>query len=53
VLAYLYIRYCKYDEALTIYRGMFEFFEDDTEVLLNLIFALYVTGRVQEATTYI
>jgi tetratricopeptide (TPR) repeat protein len=53
VLAYLYVRYCKYDEALTVYRGLFEFFEDDTDVLLDLIFALYVTGRAQEAVTYI
>ncbi|MDR2720809.1 MAG: hypothetical protein LBB15_00780 [Puniceicoccales bacterium] len=53
VLAYLYVRYCKYDEALIIYRGLFEFFEDDTDVLLDLIFALYVTGRAQEAVTYI
>jgi tetratricopeptide (TPR) repeat protein len=53
VLAYLYVRYCKYDEALTIYRGLFEFFEDDADVLLDLIFALYITGRAQEAVTYI
>jgi tetratricopeptide (TPR) repeat protein len=53
VLAYLYIRYCKYDEALIIYRGLFEFFEDDREILLGLIFALYVTGRAQEALTYV
>jgi tetratricopeptide (TPR) repeat protein len=53
VLAYLYVRYCKYDEALTIYRGLFEFFEDDREILLDLTFALYVTGRTQEAINYV
>jgi tetratricopeptide (TPR) repeat protein len=53
VLAYLYIRYCKYDEALTIYRSLFEFFDEDEEVVLDLTFALYATGRAQEAFTYL
>jgi hypothetical protein len=38
---------------LIIYRGLFEFFEDDTEILLDLVFALYITGRVQEAVSYV
>jgi tetratricopeptide (TPR) repeat protein len=53
VLAYLYVRYCKYDEALIIYRGLFEFFEDDPEIILDLIFTLYATGQSQEAVNYI
>ncbi len=53
VLAYLYVRYCKYDEALTLYRGLHEFFEDDTEILLDLIFTLYITGRPSEAIRYV
>ncbi|MDR0679801.1 MAG: hypothetical protein LBF42_02080 [Puniceicoccales bacterium] len=53
VLAYLYVRYCKYDEALIIYRGLFEFFEDDPEIMLDLIFTLYATGQSQEAVNYI
>ncbi len=53
ILAYLYIRYCKYDEALILYRGLHEFFKDDTEILLNLIFSLYVTDRASEAIRYI
>ncbi len=53
VLAYLYVRYCKYDEALILYRGLYEFFEDDIEILLNLIFELYITGRPSEAIRYI
>lgn len=53
VLAYLYVRYCKYDEALSLYRGLYEFFDDDTEIMLDLIFALYVTDRASEAMQYI
>lgn len=53
MLAYLYVRYCKYDEALIIYRGLFEFFEDDPEIILDLIFTLYATGQSQEAVNYI
>lgn len=53
ILAYLYVRYCKYDEALILYRGLYEFFEDDIEILLDLIFALYITGRFSEAIHYV
>lgn len=53
ILAYLYVQYCKYDEALTLYRGLHEFFDSDSEILLDLIFALYVTDRASEAMRYI
>ena len=53
VLAYLYIRYGKYDEALLLHRGLQEFFPDDEEVLLALSFSLYFTGRALEAIQYL
>lgn len=53
ILAYLYVRYGKYDEALVVYRGLYEFFHDDTEVLLGLSFALYLTSRALEAMQYL
>ncbi len=53
ILAYLYTRYCKYDEALVLYRGLHEFFEDDIEITLDMIFSLYVTGRASEAIRYV
>lgn len=53
ILAYLYVRYGKYDEALVLYRGLNEFFQDDTSVLLGLIFSLYFTDRQSEAVQYL
>ncbi|MDR1173364.1 MAG: tetratricopeptide repeat protein, partial [Puniceicoccales bacterium] len=49
ILAYLYICYGKYDEALVLHRGLYEFFPEDTEVLLGLGFSLYFTSRPLEA----
>ncbi|MDR2737444.1 MAG: tetratricopeptide repeat protein [Puniceicoccales bacterium] len=53
VLAYLYVCYGKYDEALVLHRGLSEFFPDDTNVLLGLVFSLYFTGRQAEAAQYL
>jgi hypothetical protein len=53
VLAYLYIRYGKYDEALILHRGLYEFFRDDVEVLLGLSFSLHFTNRSTEAMQYL
>ncbi|MDR0693542.1 MAG: hypothetical protein LBF49_03170 [Puniceicoccales bacterium] len=53
VLAYLYICYGKYDEALMLHRGLYEFFSDDIEVLLGLSFSLYFTSRPLEAVQYL
>jgi hypothetical protein len=53
VLAYLYIRYGKYDEALLLHRGLQEFFPDDEEILLSLSFSLYFTGRAFESIQYL
>ncbi|MDR1413857.1 MAG: hypothetical protein LBI56_02895 [Puniceicoccales bacterium] len=53
VLAYLYIRYGKYDAALMLHRGLYEFFPDDTEILLGLSFSLYITNRGMEAIQYL
>ncbi|MDR1401804.1 MAG: hypothetical protein LBI81_02505 [Puniceicoccales bacterium] len=53
VLAYLYIRYGKYDEALILHRGLCEFFPDDVEILLGLSFSLYSTNRGMEALQYL
>jgi hypothetical protein len=49
VLAYLFVRYSKYDEALFLHRGLNEFFQDDIEVTLGLSFSLYATDRSLEA----
>jgi hypothetical protein len=49
ILAYLYICYGKYDEALVLHRGLYEFFPEDIEVLLGLSFSLYFTSRPLEA----
>jgi tetratricopeptide (TPR) repeat protein len=49
ILAYLYICYGKYDEALVLHRGLYEFFPEDVEVLLGLSFSLYFTSRPLEA----
>jgi hypothetical protein len=48
-LAYLYICYGKYDEALILHRALGEFFPEDVEVILGLTFSLYFTGRQMEA----
>jgi hypothetical protein len=53
VLAYLYICYGKYDEALMLHRGLYEFFPDDIEVLLGLSFSLHFTSRPLEAVQYL
>jgi tetratricopeptide (TPR) repeat protein len=53
ILAYLYVRYGKYDEALLLHRGLNEFFEDDIEILLGLSFSLYSTSRPLEAMQYL
>jgi hypothetical protein len=53
VLAYLYVCYGKYDEALVLHRILKEFFEDDVEVVLGLCFSLYVTDRGLEAIQYL
>jgi hypothetical protein len=53
ILAYLYVRYGKYDEALLLYRGLHEFFVDDIEIMLGLSFALYLTDRPLEAIQYL
>ena len=49
ILAYLYLRYGKYDEALILYRVLYEYFPDDPEVILGLSFSLYITNRSSEA----
>jgi hypothetical protein len=49
ILAYLYVCYGKYDEALVLHRVLNEFFEDDVEILLGLGFSLYTTDRGLEA----
>lgn len=53
VLAYLYVCHSKYDEALIIYRGLYEFFPNDKDVLIGLILTLYFTGRSSEARRHI
>jgi hypothetical protein len=53
ILAYLYIRYGKYDEALILHRGLCEFFPNDVEILLGLSFSLYSTNRGMEALQYL
>ena len=53
ILAYLYVRYGKYDEALLLYRGLHEFFVDDIEIMLGLSFSLYLTDRPLEAIQYL
>ncbi|MDR0742494.1 MAG: hypothetical protein LBE98_03450 [Puniceicoccales bacterium] len=53
ILAYLYICYGKYDEALVLHRGLYEFFPENMEVLLGLSFSLYFTSRPLEAIQYL
>ena len=53
VLAYLYVCHSKYDEALIAYRGLYEFFPNDKDVMIGLSLALYFTGRSSEARRYI
>ncbi|MDR1528744.1 MAG: hypothetical protein LBS22_04150 [Puniceicoccales bacterium] len=53
ILAYLYICYGKYDEALVLHRGLYEFFPEDIEILLGLGFSLYFTSRPLEAVQHL
>jgi tetratricopeptide (TPR) repeat protein len=53
ILAYLYICYGKYDEALVLHRGLYELASEDVEVLLGLSFSLYFTSRPLEAVQYL
>jgi hypothetical protein len=49
----LYIRYGKYDEALLLHRGLHEFFQNDSEILIGLSASLYFTSRPLEAIQHL
>ncbi|MDR2735315.1 MAG: hypothetical protein LBB20_00515 [Puniceicoccales bacterium] len=49
VLAYLYIRYSKYDEAFLLLKGLKEFFPDDIDLGLSYANACFATQRPKDA----